>query len=214
MSRAVGCANAAQRRLLAGLVLCLAPLTHAFAACGPIGMHAHRGSATFPENSLPAVTAALDGRFDAAEIDLQLLKDRRWVLHHDAATGRIVKHGANSPVSLFGSADWQAARMLDRQGRSTREAPPFFDAVVSAAAPRLRPDGKQLNIEIKGKYACEDIRKAVAEVERMAPAGSWFFTSVDMDALRCIRHSHQDVYLGVIVAPEPEATNQRQEKAT
>lgn len=196
---------------LAGLLAFTAPASAA--RCGPTELHAHRGSPQHPENSLSAVLAALDDTYDAAEIDLQRLRDGRWVLHHDALTGRTLRGGIPRPVAAYRSSDWRGAQLLDRQGRPSREKPPFFDAVLESAAPRLASGQRQLNIEIKGKYACEDIRAAVQEVGRQLPRGSWFFTSVDLDALHCIRQLDPDVYLGVIVAPEPNEGDPRQQAA-
>ncbi len=45
---------------------------------------AHRGGAQlWPENTLPAFTAAASAGFDAAELDVQLTRDDRLVLFHD-----------------------------------------------------------------------------------------------------------------------------------
>ena len=58
----------------------------------------HRGGgATAPENTLPAIEAALSGGFDYVEVDVALTADRQPVLMHDATVDRTTDGTAGSP---------------------------------------------------------------------------------------------------------------------
>ena len=41
-------------------------------------------------------------------------------------------------------------------------------------------------------------------VAALAPRDGYFFSSIDIDALHCLRRMDESAYLGVIVAPEPD----------
>ena len=62
----------------------------------------HRGGgATAPENTLPAITAALAAGFDYVEVDVALTADRHPVLMHDATVHRTTDgHGAIASLTL------------------------------------------------------------------------------------------------------------------
>lgn len=53
---------------------------------------AHRGySAMYPENTLPAIQAAIDLNVDMIEIDVHLSRDHEILITHDARLGRTIK---------------------------------------------------------------------------------------------------------------------------
>ena len=62
----------------------------------------HRGGgATAPENTLPAIRAALSGGFDYVEVDVALTADRQPVLMHDAKVDRTTDgHGRLASLTL------------------------------------------------------------------------------------------------------------------
>ena len=62
----------------------------------------HRGGgATAPENTLPAISAALAAGFDYVEVDVALTADRQPVLMHDATVDRTTDgHGRLSSLTL------------------------------------------------------------------------------------------------------------------
>jgi len=74
-------------------------------------------------------------KFDAVELDLRLLKDNAWVLHHDPLVGRVVRpdlgeangQKIKSPEALTSSA-WANAQVLDRFGNPTNtQCPPVSE---------------------------------------------------------------------------------------
>jgi glycerophosphoryl diester phosphodiesterase len=167
----------------------------AHAACFGMQIHSHRGNGQAPENSLGALRAAYQGGFDGVETDLQMLGDREWVVHHDQATGRVVRTAAPVPVNSLRSADWRAARMSLR-GAVTGEAPPFASDLASLAS--NYPQGT-LNAEIKTVAACQDVGALVQQLRGEVRHGNWFLTSPVEGNLRCARQADREGYLGLIV---------------
>lgn len=203
-----------KKALVSALFLSLIVSEAAYARCGSLEIQAHRGDSSHPENSVSAVVAALNGTHDAAEIDLQMLGDGKWVLHHDVVTGRVIRTGSARPVSMLSSVQWRQANLLDRKGNATTEPPPFWEDLVKAAAPLLREKGKRLNVEIKGKYECAAILQAASKIAVSVPTKNWMISSVDLDALRCVRRTYPDVYLGLVVAPEISQDDPTRKKAS
>lgn len=165
------------------------------AACLGMQIHSHRGNGQAPENSLGALRAAYAGGFDGVETDLQMLGDREWVVHHDQATGRVVRTAAPVPVNSLRSADWRAARMTLR-GAATGEAPPFASDLAQLASGY--PQGT-LNAEIKTVAACQDVGALVQQLRGEVGHGNWFLTSPVEGNLRCARQADREGYLGLIV---------------
>ena len=174
-------------------VLALGGPVHA--ACLGMQIHSHRGNGQAPENSLGALRAAYGGGFDGVETDLQMLGDREWVVHHDQATGRVVRTAAPVPVNSLRSADWRAARMYLR-GVATGEAPPFASDLAQLASGY--PQGT-LNAEIKTVAACQDVGALVQQLRGEVAHGNWFLTSPVEANLRCARQADSEGYLGLIV---------------
>lgn len=179
-------------------------------ACKGIDLQAHRGFGSGPENSLSSIAAAADAGFSAVEIDVQQLGDGEWVLHHDAVTGRVVA-GTAIPVSVgsLNSADWSHLLLRDASGAHTAERPATADSALRAAADH----GVSLNIEIKGRYGCRDIARLYHDAARVLPRDQLAFSSVDQQALECLRRQDDGVYLGLVVAPNAETIEKKYDGA-
>ncbi|VVD91418.1 glycerophosphodiester phosphodiesterase [Pandoraea pneumonica] len=176
-----------------GTLTTMAPVS---AACLGMQIHAHRGSATAPENSARALQTGYAGAWDGVETDMQQLSDGTWVLHHDMQTGRSVLAGAPRPVAQLTQADWRNARMT-LNGRATNEPPPFLSDVLAIA--NTFP-GKTLNAEIKEVVSnCTPIQGLVAQMKQGVPHGNWFLTSGLLQNLRCARTADRQGYMGLIV---------------
>ena len=185
------------RSLLGALTLWAAALVPAPAQadCQGMVLHAHRGSAAAPENSLAAVRLAFEGEWDGAEIDIQQLRDRQWVLHHDAQLGRTTSLRGRS-VRDLDSATWREVRLKDRQGKVGNEPAPLLSDVLTGVPER---DEKVLNVEIKQFNGnCDAAQLAVAQLHSGRPAGRWFLTSIDRRQLQCARKADPHGYLGQI----------------
>lgn len=198
----VRAARAAGRACRAGagllLVLATAP---AWADCRGMVLHAHRGAPTAPENSAAAVRQALDGDWDAVEIDLQALRDGAWVLHHDAQLGRTTSLRGRA-VRDLDSAVWREVRLKDRQGRQGSEPAAWLSDIAPAVQ---AAQAKVLNAEIKQIGAsCEAVQQLGSGLQAQIPSGRWFLTSIDRRQLECVRRADPHGYLGQIVL-DPQA---------
>ncbi|MGH8818477.1 MAG: glycerophosphodiester phosphodiesterase [Achromobacter pestifer] len=181
------------RRVAVALIAALS-WSNAGAACLGMQIHAHRGAPQLPENSLASISAAYAGGWDGVEIDMQRLQDGRWVLHHDLLTGRTVGGAGRKAVLQLSSADWRGAKLLGQGGGLP---PPFLDDALRVAAAQ---PAKTFNAELKVVYRdCEPVRKLVLDMKRALPHGNWMMTSAFPEALRCVRQSDPQGYLGLIV---------------
>jgi glycerophosphoryl diester phosphodiesterase len=108
----------------------------ASAAVGPF-VSAHRGfSSDYPENTIPALQAALDAGAQVAEIDVRLTKDGTLVLMHDADVKRTTD--GSGPVAAMTLAEVRtldAGRWFDRKFAGTRV--PTLDEVLAWSRGRL-----------------------------------------------------------------------------
>ncbi|MYN11397.1 glycerophosphodiester phosphodiesterase [Pseudoduganella aquatica] len=181
--------------LLATALMLAAAAPAMGSACLGMQVHAHRGAASAPENSLSALRAAYEAGADGVETDLQMLGDQRWVVHHDLNTGRVVQAGAPRPVRQLASADWSAARMKLR-GVLTDEAPPFAVDLADLAADYPQ---QTLNAEIKDLAPCGQVQALVGQLRSAMSHGNWFMTSGAAGNLRCARQADSAGYLGLVV---------------
>ena len=176
------------------------------AACLGMALHAHRGSAQHPENSLSAVRSALGGGWDGVEIDVQQLRDGKWVLHHDPMTSR---HSSvpSQMVRGFDSAGWKVLRLPGRNGGPSDERAAFLSDVAAAAA----PFPQVLNIEIKQVFdQCRTASSLAKDLGSAVASGRWLLTSLDRRHLACARQADPHGYLGLIVLdPRSIALNDR-----
>ena len=108
----------------------------ASASAGPF-ISAHRGySSDFPENTLPALEAALDAGAHVAEIDVRLTRDGKLVLMHDATVDRTTDgSGPLSAMTLEEIKKLDAGRWFERKFAGTRV--PTLDEVLAWSNGRL-----------------------------------------------------------------------------
>lgn len=186
----------------AGNLKPLDPSAVAEPAC-PITVEAHRGSQRYPENSERAVKAALDEGYAGVEVDAQLSVDGHWVIHHDAVLGRTVDAGryTGKRVAQVPYRTLRRLRLKNSDGKRTRYYLPGLDDVVDAFADRAKP-GQHLNIEVKGNYACPQLRDLHRQVSSRLEPEQIRYSSMDLGALRCLRSAAPDVYLGYVAAPD------------
>jgi glycerophosphoryl diester phosphodiesterase len=182
------------KRVIAALLAAVLPVSGASAACLGMQVHAHRGAPMLPENSLASISAAYAGGWDGVEIDMQRLQDGRWVLHHDVLTGRTVGGVGRKAVLQLNSADWRGAKLMGQGGGSP---PPFLDDALRVAAAQ---PAKTFNAELKVVYRdCAPVSQLVAGMKQSLPHGNWMITSAFPEALRCVRGTDRQGYLGLIV---------------
>lgn len=183
------------KKLISAIVLALLS-HHVYAECNGLELHAHRGSSSFPENSMSSVKNALEGDWDGAEIDIQMLNDGAWVLNHDWELGRTTSL-ANKTVNQIDSTIWREVYLKDRKGQLSDEHAAFFNQVMQTASEH---HDKILNIEIKQPFnGCKPIHTLMQEMDQKWSGSKWFFTSIDSRNLECVRQIDKSVYLGLIL---------------
>lgn len=160
----------------------------------------HRGGgATAPENTLPAIEAALSGGFDYVEVDVALTADRHPVLLHDATVDRTTDgHGRVSELPL------DAVRALDAGSWFSPEfagalVPTFAEFLDVLAASR----GRAL-VELKGVWDAEAIAGLVAEIDARDLERRIVVSSFDARSLALARQASELIPRLVILKKVPQ----------
>jgi glycerophosphoryl diester phosphodiesterase len=120
----------------------------------------HRGGgATAPENTLPAVAAALSAGFDYVEVDVALTADRHPVLMHDATVDRTTDgRGRLSSLTLEQVRALDAGAWFDERYAGTPV--PTFAEFLDV----LDASGHRAIVELKGEWDAAAVSAAVAEM--------------------------------------------------
>ncbi|MDW4573158.1 glycerophosphodiester phosphodiesterase family protein [Microbacterium sp. M3] len=139
----------------------------------------HRGgAATAPENTLPAVTAALAGGFEYVEVDVALTADRHPVLMHDNSVDRTTDgHGRLAALTLAEVRALDAGAWFDEAyaGTPVPTLDEFLDLLVTA-------DGRAI-VELKGEWDAAAVDAAVAAVAARGLERRIVFASFDARTL-------------------------------
>jgi glycerophosphoryl diester phosphodiesterase len=108
---------------------------------------AHRGASGLAlENTLEAITAALELKIDAIEFDIRRTKDHKIVVMHDSTTGRIAEKNVN--VHNVTLTELQKIRLHNGQ------AIPTLEKVL-----KLTHGKKHIVIDIKDSGVSEELQK-------------------------------------------------------
>ncbi|MGN8553988.1 UNVERIFIED_CONTAM: glycerophosphodiester phosphodiesterase family protein [Microbacterium sp. SLM126] len=120
----------------------------------------HRGGgATAPENTLPAITAALAGGFGYVEVDVALTADGHPVLLHDRKVDRTTDGtGYLADLTLAEVQSLDAGSWFDPAYAGTRvpTLPEFLDALAAA--------GGRAIVELKGTWDAAAVARAIDEI--------------------------------------------------
>jgi glycerophosphoryl diester phosphodiesterase len=162
----------------------------------PVRVTAHRGHArAAPENTLSAVSKAIESGADYAEVDVQLTADGVAVLLHDRDLMRV----AGDPRRL-GDLTCDEVRRLDVGSwfdpSFAGERVPTLAEVIHLARGRIK-----LNVELKFFGSDRRLAENVARLVRDERFESeCLITSFDYDALREVKRHTPGVRTGLIVA--------------
>lgn len=163
---------------------------------------AHRGDRSVaPENTLPAVQAAIDGAFDYVEVDVALTSDGHAVLLHDETLDRTTD-GAGAlaahtfeQVRALDAGSWYDERHAGTQVPTLNE----FLAL-------LAPSAKRGLIELKGTWTPEAAEAAAASIESYGLGDRLAVASFDARALALIQAAAPQVPRLAILRALPEDT--------
>lgn len=164
-------------------------------------MIAHRGfSAVAPENTMTAFTLAWAHDCDGIELDVQVSRDGKVVVHHDPDTGRT----SNAALEIA-ATDWEVLRNMDvgshKDARFGGERIPLLTQVL-----KLMPTGKLIQIEIKPEVTqmapiLEILREIRSDIEV-------FVLSCDREKLALVQAAVPEIpLLQVIDQPEAHAVD-------
>ncbi|TBN56389.1 hypothetical protein EYE40_02675 [Glaciihabitans arcticus] len=150
----------------------------------PAFVAGHRGDrSNAPENTLPALQAALDSSLAFVETDVQLSKDGVPVLIHDESVDRTTNgKGAVDTLTLkqlkkLDAGKWYAPRFAGTRIPTLDE---FLE--VFAAAEALAADKKVL-MELKGFWPKENVQTVVELIEARGVEGRVTLASFDYTTL-------------------------------
>jgi glycerophosphoryl diester phosphodiesterase len=161
-----------------------------------VAVTAHRGSSVVaPENTLSAISQAIEDGADYAEIDVQLTADSAVVVIHDVDLRRVA--GITRRVSEMTLAE---LRELDVGSwfspEFAGERLPTLQEAVDLARGRIK-----LNIELKTTGDPQGLAgRVVALVDRNGFADECVITSLNGAAVRAVKQLNPDLLVGFIVA--------------
>ncbi|MFE7846456.1 glycerophosphodiester phosphodiesterase [Microbacterium sp. NPDC057407] len=139
----------------------------------------HRGgAATVPENTLPAISAALTGHYPYVEVDVALTADGHPVLMHDETVDRTTDGtGRLASLTLAEVRRLDAGSWFDPAFAGTRV--PTFAEFLDVVA---RSGGRAI-IELKGVWDAAAVARALADVSSRDLEGSVALASFDARTL-------------------------------
>lgn len=127
-----------------------------------IKLQAHRGvQCENPENTMPAVMAAIEQGYDVVEVDVDVTKDGKFVLMHDRAINRTGRHQDGSELAetiLTADITYEEALQYDfgvffsEEFKGTKI--PLFEEVLKV----VKEHGLELKIDNKYQRYTEETR--------------------------------------------------------
>lgn len=160
----------------------------------------HRGGgATAPENTLPAIAAALAGGFDYVEVDVALTADRHPVLLHDATVDRTTDgSGPLAQLTLDEVRALDAGSWFDERFAGTRV--PTLDELLDL----LTTTGGRAMIELKGKWDAASVAGLVSDVSTRGLDRRVIVSSFDARTLALLREASAVIPILAILKESPD----------
>ncbi len=140
----------------------------------------HRGDrSTGPENTMPALWAALDGTMDFVETDIQLTKDNVPVLMHDSFVNRTTNgNGRVSDFTLEEIRRLDAGAWYSPSFQGTRV--PKLESLLSALQVKhAEGSSKKALLELKGYWSLDNVTIVTDLVADYRVGGLVIMTSFD-----------------------------------
>ena len=148
-----------------------------------------------PENTMPAMEAAVDQMADFAELDVQETRDGVLVLFHDSTLERI--DGTRRTIR---SLSWDELQQVDAGGWYSEQYSgtriPKLEDVIEYVRGRM-----MLNIEIKYAGASSDLPEKVVDCIRENDfVEQCVVTSTSLSYLKRVKAADSDIYTGYILS--------------
>ena len=157
---------------------------------------AHRGSSrTAPENTIPAIEAAVEEMADSVEIDVQMTADGVIVLGHDASLKRVA--GVNRSIA---SMTFEELEKLDVGSWFSSEYAgtriPSLSEVLELCSQKI-----SLNIEIKYVGKNSELPEKTAEMVReYGMENQCVITSTNLSYLKRVKEALPEIRTGYIIS--------------
>lgn len=157
---------------------------------------AHRGSSrTAPENTIPAIEAAVEEMADSVEIDVQMTADGVVVLGHDASLKRVA--GVNRSIA---SMTFEELEKLDVGSWFSSEYAgtriPSLSEVLELCSQKI-----SLNIEIKYVGKNSELPEKTAEMVReYGMENQCVITSTNLSYLKRVKEALPEIRTGYIIS--------------
>lgn len=152
---------------------------------------AHRGySSAYPENTLPAIQAAVDNGFYGCEFDIHTTKDGVWIINHNDTVDKMSNGiGEISKLTYKEIQEFSIDNGNGIKNYSDLKFPTLEEALVIISKSNTVPF-----IEIKG-YDTVAFQKLLDEIEKYNLLSKAVIISFDMDALIGVRTLNSDIKL-------------------
>jgi len=166
----------------------------------PAFIAAHRGDRSVaPENTMPALRAAIDGSLDYVETDVQLTRDGVPVLFHDRTLRRVAH--AEGRISSYTLAE------LRRLDVGSWFGPAFVDTRIPTLAEFLAilaPSSKKAMIELKGEWGAEDLEPVVDLLRRYQVTDRVILPSFSIESLAALRTAAPEIPGALLTSTLPD----------
>ncbi|MCX7349096.1 MAG: glycerophosphodiester phosphodiesterase family protein [Alphaproteobacteria bacterium] len=162
---------------------------------GPF-ISAHRGfSEDYPENTIPALAAALEAGADVAEIDIKLTRDGKLVLMHDTTVDRTTNGtGAVKDLTLAEIRQLDAGSWFGTEFSGT--IVPTLDEVIAWSSGRLGILLEMKNCPERDPVFLDEV---IATIERHAAQNFVFPAGFDHPSIAAIHARRPDWSLEIIM---------------
>jgi len=171
------------------------------ATLGHRGTGVNRLGHPLPENSVASFAAAMADGADGIELDAELTADGALVVMHDDTLDRTTT--CRGCVSAYTFAAIRQCRLIDGDGRVSREAPPTLDEAYAVV-----PRDALVNVELKVfSEPCRTpptgadalVRATVDAVARLGARRRTLFSSFDEAAVVALKEADPDLYVALLV---------------
>ena len=157
---------------------------------------AHRGSSvTAPENTIPALEAAMEEMADSAEIDVQMTSDGVIVLGHDASLKRVA--GVNRSIASMTFAELEkldVGSWFSPEYEGTRI--PSLSEVLELCSQKIG-----LNVEIKYVGKNSELPEKTAEmIKEYGMENQCVITSTNLSYLKRVKEVLPEIRTGYIIS--------------
>ena len=156
---------------------------------GNVQIVAHRGLCGIePENTVSAFIAAGNRSYYGIECDVHVTKDGKFVVIHDATTGRVAAEDINVEESTFEEVRKIVLDNISRTERAELGDDVHFNNRSDLVIPEMheyinicKKYGKKCVLEVKNRMKTEDIKRMVDEISSLEYLDSVIFISFSLE---------------------------------